>query len=88
MPAQVGWTKLTPTVARMANRLDHLMVIRNQQSKSYIGQLVEVTDQYVTLVNGDDRETLYFSQGHMQFTMLEGPTSRAYKLSEPKLPFE
>jgi hypothetical protein len=66
-----------------------LMIVTRHNARSWVGVPLEVTDTYVILGNGADKEVLYFSsQPNSWFTIVRPPGGVTFGIGEHRLPLE
>lgn len=82
------WKRLTQKDAKRIPLGGLFVAHRANDNKAFTGTIEAVTDRYVELANGFDRELLYFEQGRIFFCVLERPENLKFSLAEAKLPFE
>lgn len=79
------WTRLTAAnVKRHITKGKLLLAVSN--SKVYAGRVNEVTDRYVELQNGDDKQYLYHDQRLIRFQAFEPPSGFDLTMGEGELP--
>jgi hypothetical protein len=61
------------------------LVFATTGTKLYAGRVNEVTDTYVELQNGNDRQYLYHAQRAIKFTVLDVPPGFDLRMGDPEL---
>ena len=67
---------------------DHLMVVTQRNTRSWIGIPLEITDRYVELANGASKETIWLGQPSTHFAALRPPGGITFGVGEYRLPLE
>lgn len=86
MSQELVWHPFVKTnVRRVVGSASLAILALRRDGKGYYGQVNQITDEYVEILNGDHCQNLYFVGSPTIFAVIEEPPAPTYKLGDRRL---
>ena len=79
-----GWTRVSRSAIQKKVTQGKLF-LGVSGDKCYAGRVDEVTDRYITIQNGESRQTIYHDQRLIRFQVFDPPEGFDFTMGNPEL---
>ena len=81
----MGWQRLTYAGLKRVYRPEQIIVLIMPSGLCYTGHVSELTQTRIELNNGDHHTTVYYSEQHIRYSLIDPPEKIRFARGESQL---